>query len=60
MMPVRLINELFGQLLTEFKEDEEYGYYNLSSKKYARIGYATNITSEIVTAWSPSDWSTIS
>jgi putative NIF3 family GTP cyclohydrolase 1 type 2 len=42
------IIELFGQLLTEFKEDEEYGFYNLSSNQYARIGYATNITPEIV------------
>jgi putative NIF3 family GTP cyclohydrolase 1 type 2 len=42
------INELFGQLLIDFKEDEEYGFCNLSSNNYERIGYATNITPEIV------------
>ncbi|MCL6604613.1 MAG: Nif3-like dinuclear metal center hexameric protein [Paenibacillus sp.] len=42
------INELFGQLLIDFKEDEEYGFCNFSLNKYERIGYATNITPEII------------
>lgn len=42
------IHELFGQLLTDFKENEEYGSCNFSSADYRKIGYATNITPEIV------------
>jgi dinuclear metal center YbgI/SA1388 family protein len=42
------INKLFGQLLIDFKEDEEYGFCNFSSKDYVRVGYATNFTPEIV------------
>ncbi|TCZ79295.1 Nif3-like dinuclear metal center hexameric protein [Paenibacillus albiflavus] len=42
------INELFGQLLINFDEDDEYGYCNFSSKIYRKIGYATNITPEII------------
>jgi putative NIF3 family GTP cyclohydrolase 1 type 2 len=42
------INELFGQLLIDFQEDDEYGFCNFSLNNYERIGYATNITPEIV------------
>jgi len=42
------LNELFGQLLMDFKEDEEYGFNHFSLNNYERIGYATNITPEIV------------
>lgn len=38
------IHELFGQWLTDFKENEEYGSCNFSSADYQKIGYATNIT----------------
>lgn len=43
------IGELFGQLLIDFSENEEYGFSNFSLDNYKRIGYATNITPEIVT-----------
>lgn len=42
------IDELFGQLLIDFHENEEYGYNNVSSDDYRTIGYATNLTPEIV------------
>lgn len=42
------IDELFGQLLKDFNEDEEYGFCNFTLDNYKRIGYATNITPEIV------------
>lgn len=42
------IEECFGQQLIEFKENEEYGYCNFSSISYRKIGYATNITPEVV------------
>lgn len=42
------IEELFGQLLIDFKENEEYGYCNFSAASYKKIGYATNITPEVV------------
>ncbi|MEO2260450.1 Nif3-like dinuclear metal center hexameric protein [Paenibacillus amylolyticus] len=42
------IDELFGQLLKDFNENEEYGYCNFSSANYKKIGYATNITPEII------------
>ncbi|HFL3236725.1 TPA: Nif3-like dinuclear metal center hexameric protein [Clostridioides difficile] len=42
------MDELFGHLVKDFKEDEEYGYCNFSSGNYKKIGYATNITPEIV------------
>lgn len=42
------IEELFGPLLLEFKENEEYGFCNFSLNNYERIGFATNITPEIV------------
>ncbi|MCR8645485.1 Nif3-like dinuclear metal center hexameric protein [Paenibacillus sp. N1-5-1-14] len=42
------LNELFGELLVEFKEDDEYGFCNFTLDNYTRIGYATNLTPEIV------------
>lgn len=42
------IDELFGQLLKDFIENEEFGYCNFSSGDYKKIGYATNITPEII------------
>ncbi|MBD3922137.1 Nif3-like dinuclear metal center hexameric protein [Paenibacillus sp. PR3] len=42
------IEELFGQLLVDFHENEEYGYNNVSSTEYRTIGYATNLTPEII------------
>lgn len=42
------IHQLFGQLLIDFKEDIEYGFHHFSDKKYTRIGYATNMTPEII------------
>ncbi|GMK41273.1 SMS protein [Paenibacillus sp. CCS19] len=42
------IGELFGQLLLDFQEDEEYGYSNFTAADYRTIGYATNLTPEIV------------
>lgn len=42
------IHELFGPLLIDFKEDDEYGFCNFTSNHFERIGYATNITPEIV------------
>ncbi|WP_054958508.1 Nif3-like dinuclear metal center hexameric protein [Paenibacillus dakarensis] len=42
------IEELFGQLLNEFNEFDEYGYCNFSSANYKKLGYATNLTPEIV------------
>ncbi|RXZ77439.1 Nif3-like dinuclear metal center hexameric protein [Paenibacillaceae bacterium] len=42
------IEELFGQLLKDFNENDEYGYCNFSTVNYKKLGYATNITPEIV------------
>lgn len=42
------IHELFGSLLNDFEENEEYGYHLFSSNHYQRIGYATNLTPEVV------------
>ncbi|MEX3615427.1 Nif3-like dinuclear metal center hexameric protein [Paenibacillus glucanolyticus] len=42
------IQEIFGSLLDDFEEDDEYGFHQFSSGSYKRIGYATNITPEIV------------
>lgn len=42
------IEELFGQLLKDFKENDEYGYCNFSTAHYKKLGCATNITPEIV------------
>lgn len=42
------MNELFGQLLIDFNEDDEYGYCNFSKEMYKVIGYATNITPEVI------------
>lgn len=39
----------FGPLLETFKEDDEFGYANFSSDiEYQKIGYATNITPEVI------------
>ncbi|WMT39628.1 Nif3-like dinuclear metal center hexameric protein [Paenibacillus sp. D2_2] len=42
------IHEIFGHLLIEFKEDEEYGFSNFTLNNYNKIGYATNITPEVI------------
>ncbi|WP_028562591.1 Nif3-like dinuclear metal center hexameric protein [Paenibacillus pinihumi] len=42
------IEELFGQLLEDFNENDEYGYCNFTSANYKKLGYATNITPEII------------
>jgi len=42
------INELFDQQFQKFNEDEEYGFYNFNQNSYTKIGYATNITPEII------------
>ncbi|MGG3279931.1 Nif3-like dinuclear metal center hexameric protein [Paenibacillus solani] len=42
------IYALFGTLLNEFEEDEEYGYHYFSAKCYKKIGYSTNLTPEVV------------
>lgn len=42
-------NEAFGELLNQFKEQEEYGFNNMSDKEIVRIGYSTNLTPDIIT-----------
>jgi dinuclear metal center YbgI/SA1388 family protein len=42
------IHELFGSLLNEFEEDDEFGFHHFLSNGYQRIGYATNMTPEVV------------
>lgn len=42
------IREIFGSLLDDFEEDDEYGFHQFSSDSYKRMGYATNITPEII------------
>jgi putative NIF3 family GTP cyclohydrolase 1 type 2 len=42
------INELFDPLLQEFNEDDEYGFYNFNLNNYMRVGFATNITPEVI------------
>lgn len=42
------INELFGTLLQDFREDDEYGFCNFTLNNYKKIGYATNISPEVI------------
>jgi dinuclear metal center YbgI/SA1388 family protein len=44
----RTIELIFGNLLTQFDEDEEFAFYEYGPKVINRIGYSTNITPEIV------------
>ncbi|NIK77777.1 dinuclear metal center YbgI/SA1388 family protein [Paenibacillus castaneae] len=39
---------IFGQLLKQFAEGEEYAFYQFGPKEMKRIGYSTNITPAIV------------
>lgn len=38
----------FGILLEQFMENDEYGFTNPIVKDFARIGYATNLTPEVI------------
>lgn len=42
------IELIFGDLLTQFDEGEEYAFYEFGPKIINRIGYSTNITPEII------------
>lgn len=42
------IELLFGELLIEFKDQEEYGFTNKIQRECKRIGYSTNITPELI------------
>jgi putative NIF3 family GTP cyclohydrolase 1 type 2 len=42
------ISELFGDFLLEFHEDDEFGFNNFRSINYTKVGFATNITPEVI------------
>lgn len=42
------IESIFGNLLTQFDNGEEFAFYDFGQKTINRIGYSTNITPEIV------------
>jgi len=42
------LQELFGSLLEQFKDQGEYGFNYEASKTIGRLGYCTNLTPEIV------------
>lgn len=43
-----LVGTLFGSLLTQFDYGEEFAFYNYGPNLISRIGYATNITPELI------------
>src|SRR5689334_21067545 len=43
-----LIEQLFGELLQQFDYGEEFAFYNYGPEFIRRIGYATNITPELI------------
>jgi dinuclear metal center YbgI/SA1388 family protein len=38
----------FGNLVEQFKENDEYGFNNPLSKEIIRVGYTTNLTPEVI------------
>lgn len=42
------INSLFGELLEQFKNEGEYAFYEFGPEQIHRVGFATNMTPEIV------------
>ncbi|WP_028551503.1 Nif3-like dinuclear metal center hexameric protein [Paenibacillus sp. UNC451MF] len=45
---MKSMETIFGDLLTRFDKGEEYAFYEYGPKSIHRVGYATNITPEIV------------
>ncbi len=43
-----LIGKLFGGLLNQFNSGEEFAFYHYGPDLIRRIGYATNITPELI------------
>jgi dinuclear metal center YbgI/SA1388 family protein len=41
------VNKAFGDLLLQFKVNDEYGFNNPVSKNITRVGYATNLSIEV-------------
>lgn len=42
------IRVLFGELLDQFKDQDEFGYNHIHSRSINRIGYCTNLTPDII------------
>ncbi|WP_282942365.1 Nif3-like dinuclear metal center hexameric protein [Paenibacillus sp. RC67] len=45
---MKTMNVIFGDLLTQFDEGEEFAFYKYGPESIHRIGYATNITPDII------------
>jgi putative NIF3 family GTP cyclohydrolase 1 type 2 len=42
------IKNSFGNLIEQFRENDEYGFNNPPSKPFFRVGYTTNLTPEVI------------